>query len=56
MKKVAVIGAGLSGLVTIKELLEESHSVVCFEQEKDIGGAFNTRKTEDHGRLATSFR
>lgn len=49
MKKVAVIGAGLSGLVTIKELLEESHSVICFEQEDDIGGAFNTRKKEDHG-------
>ena len=49
MKKVAVIGAGLSGLVTIKELLEESHSVVCFEQEGDIGGAFNTGKTEKQG-------
>lgn len=40
MKKVAVIGAGLSGLVTIKELLEENHSVVCFEQEREIGGVF----------------
>lgn len=49
MKKVAVIGAGLSGLVTIKELLEESHSVVCFENEANIGGAFNRKKDEDYG-------
>jgi cation diffusion facilitator CzcD-associated flavoprotein CzcO len=49
MKKVAVLGAGLSGLVTIKELLEESHSVVCFEQEADLGGAFGRNKRSDHG-------
>ncbi|WNO10755.1 flavin-containing monooxygenase [Teredinibacter sp. KSP-S5-2] len=46
MKKVAVIGAGLSGLVTIKELIEESHSVVCFEQEDDIGGAFYNKESK----------
>ncbi len=49
IKKVAVIGAGLSGLVTIKELLQESHSVVCFEQDDDIGGSFNRKKNEEHG-------
>lgn len=48
MKKVAVIGAGLSGLVTIKELLEENHSVVCFEHEGDIGGVFHS-KDEKYG-------
>jgi cation diffusion facilitator CzcD-associated flavoprotein CzcO len=37
---VAVIGAGPSGLVTIKELLEEGHDVVCFEKADEIGGLF----------------
>ncbi|MBI3797024.1 MAG: NAD(P)-binding protein, partial [Deltaproteobacteria bacterium] len=31
-KRVAVIGAGPSGLVTIKELLEEGHAPTCFEK------------------------
>ncbi|MBD2318257.1 flavin-containing monooxygenase [Phormidium tenue] len=40
-KKIAVIGAGLSGLATIKELVEEGHDVVCFEKNNDIGGVFS---------------
>lgn len=40
-KKVAVIGAGLSGLTTIKQLLDEGHEVICFEQSNDYGGVFN---------------
>ncbi|MFC3031132.1 flavin-containing monooxygenase [Pseudoalteromonas fenneropenaei] len=46
MKRVAVIGAGLSGLVTIKELVDESHTVVCFEQHDNIGGAFYNKADE----------
>jgi dimethylaniline monooxygenase (N-oxide forming) len=38
---VCVIGAGLSGLVTIKELLDEGHRVMCFEREPREGGNFN---------------
>jgi dimethylaniline monooxygenase (N-oxide forming) len=38
---VCVIGAGLSGLVTIKELLDEGHRVTCFEREAREGGNFN---------------
>ncbi|KAF9992795.1 Cyclopentanone 1,2-monooxygenase (CPMO), partial [Modicella reniformis] len=39
-KRVAIIGAGSSGLVAIKEcLMEPDHlEVVCFEQEPHIGG------------------
>ena len=37
---VAVIGAGPAGLVTIKELLEEGHTVTCFERTGDLGGVF----------------
>lgn len=39
-KAVAVIGAGPSGLVTVKELLAEGHSPVCFEKASGIGGVF----------------
>ena len=38
---VCVIGAGLAGLVTIKELLDEGHRVRCFERETREGGNFN---------------
>ena len=34
---VAVVGAGVSGLVAIKQALEEGLSPVCFEQHEDIG-------------------
>lgn len=36
--KVCVIGAGPSGLTTIKQLLDEGHEVTCFEKGADIGG------------------
>ncbi len=39
-KRIAVIGAGVSGLVTIKELLEQGHEPVCFEQAGSLGGVF----------------
>ncbi len=39
-KSVAVIGAGPSGLCTIKELRQEGHETICFERESDLGGVF----------------
>ncbi len=36
--KVCVIGAGPSGLTTIKQLLDEGHDVTCFEKNSGIGG------------------
>jgi cation diffusion facilitator CzcD-associated flavoprotein CzcO len=36
--KVAVIGAGVSGLVVARELKRENHNVVIFEQNNRIGG------------------
>lgn len=38
--KLCVIGAGLSGLVTIKELKDEGHTVICYEQGSATGGVF----------------
>jgi heterodisulfide reductase subunit A-like polyferredoxin len=36
----AVIGAGVAGLVAVKELLREGHRVTVFEQDDDIGGVW----------------
>ena len=36
--RVCVMGAGPSGLTTIKQLLDEGHDVQCFEKGSDIGG------------------
>lgn len=35
---VCVIGAGPSGLTTVKQLLDEGHAVQCFERGSNIGG------------------
>ncbi|XP_074652669.1 dimethylaniline monooxygenase [N-oxide-forming] 2-like [Tubulanus polymorphus] len=40
-KKVAIIGAGISGLSAIKSCLEERLDPVCFEQLDDIGGIWH---------------
>ncbi|AXG77950.1 flavin-containing monooxygenase [Streptomyces paludis] len=39
-RNVCVIGAGPSGLVALKELLDEGQSVTCFERGSEIGGVF----------------
>lgn len=36
--KVAVIGAGVAGLVTARELLREGHRVVVYEKSDQLGG------------------
>ncbi|MQX53008.1 NAD(P)-binding protein [Alcanivorax sp. PA15-N-34] len=36
--KVCVIGAGPSGLTTIKQLLDENHEVTCFDANDSLGG------------------
>ncbi len=39
--KIAVVGAGLSGLVTAKTLLEYGHEVTVFEKEDELGGVWS---------------
>ncbi len=39
---IAVIGAGLSGLVATKELAEAGLDVTCFEKTHEIGGVFSS--------------
>lgn len=43
-QRVAVIGAGSSGLVCLKELLTEGHSVVAFEAQSEMGGVFRSSR------------
>ena len=40
-KRIAVIGAGVAGLVAMKTALESGHDVVGFERLRDIGGIWN---------------
>lgn len=46
-KKVAVIGAGVSGLISLKCCVDEGLEPTCFERTKDIGGLwrFQVRDT-----------
>ncbi len=63
---VCVIGAGPSGLTTIKQLLDEGHRVTCYERGSDVGGIWQrsadpqddagTMKVFDTLRLTISIR
>ncbi|XP_067138879.1 dimethylaniline monooxygenase [N-oxide-forming] 2-like [Centruroides vittatus] len=43
MKSVAVIGAGVSGLTSIKSCLEEGLDVTCYEKSENYGGLWRYR-------------
>lgn len=45
-KTVAVIGAGLAGLVTLKSCLEEGLEAIAFEQSDDIGGNWKFKEDD----------
>lgn len=45
--KVCVIGAGASGVVTAKVLLQEGVDVVVFEQRNEFGGLWNAKYPKD---------
>lgn len=50
-KKIAVIGAGVSGLGAIKCCLEEGLEPVCFEKSNDIGGLWKYKQTTENGSI-----
>ena len=52
--KVAVIGAGPSGLTAIKCCIDEGLDVVCFEQEDEIGGLWYFTEDERHSSVCGS--
>jgi cation diffusion facilitator CzcD-associated flavoprotein CzcO len=47
-KKIAVIGAGVSGIVATKWLIEAGHQVKTFEQAGDIGGNWYYISLDNH--------
>nr|XP_006815034.1 PREDICTED: dimethylaniline monooxygenase [N-oxide-forming] 5-like [Saccoglossus kowalevskii] len=54
-KRVAVIGAGVSGLVSIKCCNDEGLSPVCFEQGDEIAGIWNYHKNPREGEGAALY-
>ncbi|XP_072289866.1 flavin-containing monooxygenase 5-like [Eucyclogobius newberryi] len=50
VKRVAVIGAGLSGLSSLKTCLEEGLQPTCFESSHDIGGLWRFKEDPETGR------
>jgi len=47
--RVAVIGAGASGLPAIKCCLDDGLQPVCFERSADIGGLWNYENSQQEG-------
>ncbi len=54
IRRVGVIGGGLSGIATIKQLREEGHQVTCFEKGSEIGGVFSNDGAYDSTLLTIS--
>lgn len=56
--RIAVVGAGLSGLAAAREAAARGHEVVVFEKSRGIGGRVASRRVEgtvvDHGSPAIS--
>ncbi|KAM9358026.1 flavin-containing monooxygenase 5-like [Symphorus nematophorus] len=50
VQKVAVIGAGISGLTSIKSCLDEGLEPTCFESSHDIGGLWRFKEKPEPGR------
>lgn len=53
-KKVAVIGGGLAGITTMKQLRDEGHDVICFEKGEALGGVFAPNGCYDSTMLTIS--
>uniref|UniRef100_A0A8C5W9X0 Flavin-containing monooxygenase n=1 Tax=Leptobrachium leishanense TaxID=445787 RepID=A0A8C5W9X0_9ANUR len=51
-KRVAIIGAGCSGLAAIKCCLEEDLEPTCFEKSDDIGGLWRYTDAVEEGRAS----
>ncbi|XP_044532471.1 dimethylaniline monooxygenase [N-oxide-forming] 2-like [Gracilinanus agilis] len=51
-KNVAVIGAGVSGLISLKCCLDEGLQPTCFERTEDIGGLWRFKEKVEEGRAS----
>ncbi|CAK6439544.1 unnamed protein product [Pipistrellus nathusii] len=51
-KRVAIVGAGVSGLASIKCCLEEGLEPTCFERSDDLGGLWRFTEHVEEGRAS----
>ncbi|XP_053169498.1 flavin-containing monooxygenase 1 [Hemicordylus capensis] len=51
-KKVAIVGAGVTGLTSIKCCLDEGLEPTCFERSNDIGGVWRYTEYVEEGRAS----
>ncbi|KAF3823430.1 dimethylaniline monooxygenase [N-oxide-forming] 3 [Mirounga leonina] len=51
-KRIAIIGAGVSGLASIRSCLEEGLEPICFEKSEDIGGLWKFSDHAEEGRAS----
>ncbi|XP_053892685.1 flavin-containing monooxygenase 3-like isoform X2 [Malaclemys terrapin pileata] len=52
VQRVAIIGAGVSGLASIKCCLDEGLEPTCFERSDDIGGLWKFTERAEEGRAS----
>lgn len=52
VKRVAIVGAGVSGLASIKCCLEEGLEPVCFERSENLGGLWRFTENVEEGRAS----
>ncbi|KFO94620.1 Dimethylaniline monooxygenase [N-oxide-forming] 4, partial [Buceros rhinoceros silvestris] len=52
VQRVAVIGAGVGGLASVKCCLDEGLEPICFERSEDIGGVWRYMDSTDDGRVS----
>ena len=50
-RKVAIVGAGISGLFAARTLVDHGLDVTVFEKSRGIGGRMSTRRTEGFGQF-----
>ncbi|XP_033099826.1 dimethylaniline monooxygenase [N-oxide-forming] 5-like [Anneissia japonica] len=55
VKRVAIIGAGVSGLVSIKSCLEEEFQPICFEKSSQIGGVWIYSDDDTRGKASAMY-
>ena len=55
-KRIAVIGAGVSGIIATKCCLEQGHQVVVFDKTTYIGGLWRYHETTDQDGIASVMK
>jgi len=54
-KKVFIIGAGPSGVVALKEMVEAGHDAICMDAKSQIGGLFSVAYQELYTTTSNMF-